>query len=219
MSIRIPKQHPVMRKEPRQNRSRATVEAILRAGARVLSDAGWAGFTTNRVADLAGVSIGSLYQYFPDKLSLVDAIRRRHIGDCLSVIREYKDAGLPPAQFAETLVRAMIATHSVYPGLHRVLLDEAPSSDDHRNPNSEFEIEYLGYYMQAISSCRKRGPSAADHTTSLIISDAIDGVIHNAARRNQLGDPVIQTELARLIRLYLEDTSDVSAANVPRAQG
>ena len=68
-----------MRKEPRQSRSRVTVEAILDAGARILSDEGWAAFTTNRVAEVAGVSIGSLYQYFPDKLSLVDAIRSRHL--------------------------------------------------------------------------------------------------------------------------------------------
>lgn len=60
-----------MRKEPRQARSRATVEIIVRAGARVLGDRGWAGFTTNQVAEVAGVSIGSLYQYFPDKLALM----------------------------------------------------------------------------------------------------------------------------------------------------
>ena len=70
-----------MRKEPRQARSHATVETIIQAGARILSDKRGAGFTTNKVADLAGVSIGSLYQYFPDKLSLVDAIRRRHLDD------------------------------------------------------------------------------------------------------------------------------------------
>ena len=56
-----------MRKEPRQERARATVEAILEAAARILDRQGWKGFTTNAVAEVAGVSIGSLYQYFPNK--------------------------------------------------------------------------------------------------------------------------------------------------------
>lgn len=212
MSTRIAKQQPVMRKSPRQARSRATVETILQAGARVLNDEGWAGFTTNRVADLAGVSIGSLYQYFPDKLSLVDAIRRRHLDDCLAVMRKSKAKELSPAQFVANLVRAMIAAHSIYPGLHRVLLDEAPSSDDYRNPNSEFEIEYLGYYAEAVAIYRSRQPGRTDQTAALIISDAIDGVIHNAARRGMLGNPIVQSELIRLVSLYLQDAGGGATA-------
>lgn len=193
-----------MRKEPRQARSRATVEAIVQAGARILSDEGWAGFTTNRIAELAGVSVGSLYQYFPDKLSLVDAIRHRHLDDSMAVMRRVRADGLAPAEFAARLVDAVVAAHSVYPGLHRVLLDEAPSSDEYRNPNSEFEIEYLSYYAEAVATYRKRQPSAADRVAGRVISDAIDGVIHNAARRSALDDPVMQRELVRLITLYLE---------------
>lgn len=199
-----------MRKEPRQARSRATVEMIVQAGARVLSEQGWAGFTTNKVADLAGVSIGSLYQYFPDKRSLVDTIRQRHLDDCLAVLRKSQPIGLSPTQFAASLVRDMIAAHGVHPGLHRVLLDEAPSSDDHRNPNSAFEVEYLAYYAAAVAAYRKRRPNAADRTAALVISDAIDGVIHNAARRGALQDPAIQDELVRLISLYLTDPKEAA---------
>lgn len=203
MSTRIAQRQSVMRKEPRQARSRATVETIIQAGARILSDEGWAGFTTNKVADNAGVSIGSLYQYFPDKLSLVDAIRRRHLDDCLAVMRKSQAKELSSVQFVANLVDAMIAAHSVYPGLHRVLLDEAPSSDDHRNPHSEFEVEYLAYYSKAVAIHRKRPPNSADQTAALIISDTIDGVIHNAARRGTLADPTVRKELVRLISLYL----------------
>lgn len=207
MSTRIAKQPSVMRKEPQQARSRATVETIVEAGARILSDDGWAGFTTNRIAERAGVSIGSLYQYFPDKLSLVDAIRHRHLEDSITVMREVCADGLPPAEFAAQLVRAVVAAHSVYPGLHRVLLDEAPSSEEYRNPHSEFEIEYLSYYAKAVATYRKRSPTQADHIAGRVLSDAIDGVIHNAARRGALDDPTMQKELVRLITLCLEDPS------------
>lgn len=203
MSTRITKQPSVMRKEPRQARSRATVETIVQAGARILSDEGWAGFTTNRIAELAGVSIGSLYQYFPDKLSLVDAIRHRHLDDSITVMREVRADGLSPGKFAAELVRAVVAAHSIYPGLHRVLLDEAPSSEAYRNPSSEFEIEYLSYYSNAVATYRKRQPNEADHVAGRVLSDAIDGVIHNAARRGAIDDPAVQKELVRLVTLYL----------------
>ncbi len=59
------------RKRPRQARSARTTEAILQAAARVLKEEGPAAFNTNRVAEVAGVSVGSLYQYFPNKASLL----------------------------------------------------------------------------------------------------------------------------------------------------
>lgn len=97
----------------------------------------------------------------------------------------------------------VVAAHSIYPGLHRVLLDEAPSSEEYRNPHSEFEIEYLAYYVQAVATYRKRLPTEADHVAGRVISDAIDGVIHNAARRGCIDDPAMQRELVCLVSLYL----------------
>ncbi|ELW92633.1 TetR/AcrR family transcriptional regulator [Acinetobacter baumannii] len=68
---------PDPRKRPRQVRSEATFEAILGAAARILESLGFAGFNTNAVAELAGVSIGSLYQYFPSKDALIVELIRR----------------------------------------------------------------------------------------------------------------------------------------------
>ena len=65
------------RKTPRQSRSRDTVETILRAAARVLARDSLEGFNTNRVAEVAGVSVGSVYQYFPNKDSLMAALIER----------------------------------------------------------------------------------------------------------------------------------------------
>lgn len=62
------------RKRPAQARSRATVAALLEAGAQVLERDGLDGFNTNRVAARAGVSVGSLYQYFPNKRALLVAL-------------------------------------------------------------------------------------------------------------------------------------------------
>lgn len=68
------------RREPVQARSKQTVERILGAAAHVFSESGY-GATTNHVAEAAGVSIGSLYQYFPDKDALLAALQRRHLDE------------------------------------------------------------------------------------------------------------------------------------------
>lgn len=192
-----------MRKVPNQARSRATVDTIVEAGARVLGDLGWAGFTTNKVADAAGVSIGSLYQYFPGKLSLIEAVRQRHLQDCLAVMRASRQEGKPLRQFVEDLVGDMIAVHGIHPKLHRVLLDEAPACDGGRDPHSAYEREYLGYYKAAVATYRRHGAGAADDIVALIISDAVDGVIHNAARRGMLEAPDVRQELVRMLTRYL----------------
>ncbi|NDC64692.1 MAG: TetR/AcrR family transcriptional regulator, partial [Planctomycetia bacterium] len=65
------------RKAPQQDRSRALVEWIVEGATRILAADGLAGLTTNRVAEVAGISIGSLYQYFPNKDAIVVAIIER----------------------------------------------------------------------------------------------------------------------------------------------
>lgn len=67
-------QRPRPRKQPRQSRARHTVEAIIEATARILEESGHEGFNTNAIAGLAGVSIGTLYQYFPDKNALLGSL-------------------------------------------------------------------------------------------------------------------------------------------------
>jgi AcrR family transcriptional regulator len=192
-----------MRKQPAQARSKATVAAIVEAAARILSDQGWAGFTTNKVADAAGVSIGSYYQYFPDKHSLIEAIRDAHLEDCRRVLKKAIQGEKPLALFAEELVDDIIAIHSVNPGLHRVLLDEAPMSESFRDPSSAFETEYLGYFHAAVVKHRINKNGGSDETAAAILSDAIDGVVHNAARRGALQTTPIRNELITMIVAYL----------------
>src|ERR1700722_20479896 len=86
------------RRRPRQARSRATWEAIVEATAQILERRGPAGFNTNEVAERAGVSIGTLYQYFADKHARLAAAARRELG-----------AAAPLAGRQRALIEALIA--------------------------------------------------------------------------------------------------------------
>lgn len=207
MSTRVSDPAAAMRKAPRQARSRATVDVIVTAGARVLDTHGWAGFTTNEVAEVAGVSIGSVYQYFPNKLALVDAIRRRHFDDVLAVLQRAHDRQAGLRRFVEGLIGDLIAAHRDYPSLHRALLD-LPDPGGAKAAYDTFQREYLRRYALIVAACRGRAPVKADATTAQVLSSALEGVVHNAARRGLLDDPKLKRELVRLARSYLEDPRD-----------
>ena len=192
-----------MRKEPRQARSRVTVEAILDAGAQLLGRKGWEGFTTNGVAEAAGVSIGSLYQYFPNKLVLIEAITRRHFDEVLGVLRTVDEDGLPLAQRIGLLVDGVIAIHNVHPALHRVLLEDAPLSASLQAAHEGFEAEYLRRYEMLIASAGAGREAASDQIAAQVLSAAVAGVIHDAAHRGTLSAPAMKQELMHLLRAYL----------------
>jgi AcrR family transcriptional regulator len=117
------------RKTPSQARSRLTVDAILEAAARVFEQHGYAAGTTNRIAARAGISIGSLYQYFPNKDAILVALTERHIDEGAAVVAPLLarlDATTPLDEALRDLTNAMVALHRKRPALHRVLVEEAP---------------------------------------------------------------------------------------------
>lgn len=118
----------IPRKSASQERSRATVEALLDATARVLTREGYDRASTNRIAAKAGVSVGSLYQYFPNKEALVAALVARHNREMLQLIRDAlkKVASLDLATAMRELVAATLDAHLVDPALHRIFAEEVP---------------------------------------------------------------------------------------------
>ncbi|MBL8947456.1 MAG: TetR/AcrR family transcriptional regulator [Myxococcales bacterium] len=120
------------RRRPSQARARGTVEVLLTATARVLVRRGWAGTTTNHIAEAAGVSVGTLYEYFPGKDAMVHALVERHLAraevELGAVIAEQASnlGALRLEPLARAMVDAMIGLHAEAPRLHRVLFEEVP---------------------------------------------------------------------------------------------
>ena len=118
------------RKQPVQHRSKATVDVILVAAAQVFEAHGYAAGTTNRIAERAGVSIGTLYQYFPSKEAIAVALLERHIADTDHRLHEWvghmvvEQHGLCEA--LHDYVTGMLEMHSRQPRLQHILLEETP---------------------------------------------------------------------------------------------
>lgn len=111
------------RRRPLQQRAQETIETILRATAQILRREGVDRLTTNRVAERAGVSIGSLYQYFPDKEALVATVRQRYDQAFQERLVDLVGAlgTLPLGDTIEKCVRALIALHAEDPALHNAV--------------------------------------------------------------------------------------------------
>src|SRR3954466_4612920 len=113
------------RKRASQERSRATVAALVEATARILVSDGFDKASTNRIAEVAGVSVGSLYQYFPRKEALVAAVIERHQQELMQAVRGALSnvLALPLEAAMRQLVAAAVKAHRVDPQLHRVLAE------------------------------------------------------------------------------------------------
>lgn len=124
----MPKAPKTQLKQPVQQRSQATVKVILEAAVQVFEKHGHAAGTTARIAERAGVSVGSLYQYFPNKDAILAALADQHLQEvdavALRVMRATLGRELSLAQAVDVLIEGFLALHEHNPVLHRLLYEE-----------------------------------------------------------------------------------------------
>lgn len=111
------------RKKPQQRRSRVTIDAIFEAAIQVLLAEGLDKITTIQIADRAGVSVGSVYQYFPNKRALLAAVVRRHIGEVVdATIAACQSAhGKSVAEMCAAMMDAFVTAKARRPEVSRAL--------------------------------------------------------------------------------------------------
>lgn len=156
------------RKSPVQARSRATVEAILEAAARILETGGLAAATTNRVAERAGVSIGSLYQYFPSRDAILAELVRRVRLSMSTRLLEASEAArpLPLDQAVPRLMAAAVHQYETQPRL-MAALEEAEA----RLPRDPDVLAERRKVRQAMRDClASRGVERADEAVTDLIA-------------------------------------------------
>jgi len=191
------------RKTPLQDRSRATVDAILEATADILVRDGYEKLTTNRIAERAGVDIASLYQYFPGKDAIVAELRRRHGAEQRAALRKVlvERRGDDLESTVRVLVSMGVAAHSDAPGLHRAFTEEMPALT--YADLSALDPAVFDEFRRFLQGAAVGLP---DPDLALWMIATISGaVIHRATveRPDDLRRGVIAEELIRLLCRYL----------------
>lgn len=192
------------RKLPKQERSQATVEAILTATTRILTEEGYDRFTTNRVAELAGVSIGSLYQYFPNKEALIVALVEHHAKE-MEQLAEHYLGGLENSSVIDVLgqiIKAVLAAHAVNPKLYRVLHEQVPRSQVMRQSDDANMEKTLRLFL---SQRRDQLQSKNLDLTVFIVGRTIKALLYGATidRPELLNNGELEQEIMTMLSAYL----------------
>lgn len=200
----IPSTSP--RRRPRQARAQATVEAIVKATAHVLVAEGYDRASTNRIAHAAGVSIGSLYQYFPSKEALVAALVESHVERMCQALTHTLAEETPNdlASRARVLVRGMMAAYTVDAELHHVLCQEVPKVGELQRVYG-FE-QHLAEVCRGhlFSDCPCVRLTDVDRAVFLLVN-AVPGVIRASLQANPgaMGNEGLVEDLTDMIVRYL----------------
>lgn len=186
------------RRSPRQARAKATTAAILEAAARILEERGLDGFTTNHVAERAGVGIATLYQYFPDKDAIVVAIAEQErdrltetLGHILSRAREVGREATVRA-IVRMMVQAFEGRRRARKAIVETLLRR------HGGAMAVWIARVVPNLMPGMSA-------GASEARAFVVSRALTGVVRSAVLEE---NPLLETqefedELVRLVIAYL----------------
>jgi len=197
------------RKIASQERSRATVDALVEATARILVKEGFDKASTNRIAEVAGVSVGSLYQYYPGKEALVAAVIDRHNQEIMRVVRGAlgEVASQPVEKAVRRLVTVAIEAHRIDPKLHRVLAEQIPRTGRLEN------VEAFNRETYALFRAYLEGHSDELRTIDLDLAafvcvTSIEALAHTAVlhRSERLSGEAVErfvAEATRLVAGYL----------------
>lgn len=132
------------RKVPRQQRARTTVDYILEAATQVLEATGEAGFNTNAVAERAGVSIGALYRYFPDKQAILQALAQRETETHRRAVMAVVEGGTPGVARDRAMIRAFVQAFAGRSRARRIAMSSLLATADHGALASRFAAAETG---------------------------------------------------------------------------
>jgi AcrR family transcriptional regulator len=193
------------RREPQQRRARQTVEAVLDAVIKILKRQGFEAVTTNRIAEVAGVSIGSVYQYFPDKRAIFAALHERHIQeiDRLVETKLMEHAASPLDTLMRAMIEAMVDAHASDPELYELLLTEVP----HRAEGTrDFAVRLHGAFRLAIASRSDEFKTRRDlEMVVFVVTHMVEALSHGAVLRRpaRLSLAAAKEEAVRAVLAYL----------------
>jgi AcrR family transcriptional regulator len=178
-----PARSPARRRHPIQKRAQETINAILDAVIRLLKRSGAAAITTNNIAETAGVSIGSVYQYFPNKEAIFVALHERQIDQVDQVLQ--RKASENTADTLDGLVvgllDGMIEVHTADPELAMLLDSEVPHRAD---KSGQFSIRLHDFFRKVLAPhARSLGGAVKLDLRACLFANTSEGFGHAVVLR------------------------------------
>jgi AcrR family transcriptional regulator len=202
---------PRLRRVPRQARSRERLQRMLDAADALLASEGAEALTTTRVAEAAGVSVGSLYQYLPDKGAIVEALAGRYLAEFEGLMeRMVEEARANPAEWNDPVGRLLDAFAQRYrarPGYRalwfgRHLNEELRAAD---RDNKLALASALRRILVVLGVAADGARLEVVARTGVLVADAL---LQEAFRDDPAGDSELIGEAKRILRLYLDDVHE-----------
>ncbi|WP_179956646.1 TetR/AcrR family transcriptional regulator [Amycolatopsis anabasis] len=192
-----------LRRQPVQQRSAKRVEQMLDASAQLIDEMGYDALTTTLIAKRAGVAVGSLYQFFPDKRAVVQALTQRNLERFLAAVTE-RLGSVDHGHWwdvVDSMLDIYLRMHREVPGFSKVHFGDVVDLrllDDRRDNNRVVSDSLVGLITSTLDL-------SADQV-ALPISIAVetaDALLNLAFRRNPQGDQEVVDETKYLIKGYL----------------
>jgi AcrR family transcriptional regulator len=192
-------------KRPRQRRSELTRDRILDAAVSVFSEFGYARGTTNRIAAFADVSIGSLYQHFPNKDAIVVALASRHLEAGVATAHQHRPLCGPASleQVMGDVVAAAFDTHRQDPEFLRVLVEQAPRSHELLAKVAQRRTESIEAMREFLTAHPDVSVPDKEAAARLVVI-TIESVVHHAMAAPQThAVPELSEQLVTMLTRYL----------------
>lgn len=193
-----------LRKQPVQQRSAKRVEQMLEACAALIDELGYDGVTTTLIAERAGVAVGSLYQFFPDKRAVVQALTKRNLDYFTAEIDRRLDWDHLEHWWhgVDTIIDIYVEMYRRIPGFARVRFGDVIDLrfiDDERDNNTVIADQIAGLIAQKVNV-----PVESLYRTITIACDIGDTILALAFRRKLFGEQDMIDEAKRVVRAYLD---------------
>lgn len=194
------------RKVPRQERARFTVECILRSAESIIAKNGYEAATTNHIAEVAGVSIGSLYQYFPSKEAIAAALVENAVLSAADILRDCILANmmLPLDQATRQIIKAILTTRKQYSFIFLRLPREVPKLGRLSRQMTTEKFLYntiRAFYQQHRAAIRVQDIETAMFVAEHIVVGTIDAYLDN--KSPIIDDDTLVEHIADAVVKYL----------------
>lgn len=192
-----------MRKQPVQDRAQRTIDTIFDATAQIVDEQGEASLTTNKIAERAGFSVGTLYQYFPTKeailLALIHRGRRQMMDEMQAALMKSVAEGAAPETIIRERIRMLVEAFGSGGAFKRSMIRLAWRMDHHENIMQAMRegAEHIAIALAQVESAELRVPDVAG---VFVLTRAVMGVIRSASLEESplLGTRQFEDELVRL---------------------